>query len=376
MNTHHFHLESTDNLIGFAVNNAKPEEQVKVLTKASVTSDEPEFYTYTEQISNIFLSKIHISPSIVYQILILIHKDLTADVYINKFLVEIEILPKRDFKAGEIVMHNDIADIRSMKFSNIKITESDKVIYCFKVGWKFGLFFDLDRRTKLDVESMSLTLGTLNRYLSFQSIYKVLESKEQFEEMLKDGWFPFIELIGKDFDSLDKAYHDKFDFKNRIERVFSSFDKTRVQNIIDKWWNKQIFKDKKQILLAGINAFHRSDNEGYINCIKTLLTEIEGIIRLQYFSDTGKSKDVKISDLLKYLIEKGKIKSGSDYSLFLPIPFLKYLEDVVFSNFDLATNKIDLSRHSSSHGVAKADDYTKIKALQMILILDQIYFYI
>ena len=109
---------------------------------------------------------------------------------------------------------------------------------------------------------------------------------------------------------------------------------------------------------------------------KNSLTEIEGIIRLQYFSDTGKSKDVKISDLLKYLIEKGKIKSGSDYSLFLPIPFLKYLEDVVFSNFDLATNKIDLSRHSSSHGVAKADDYTKIKALQMILILDQIYFYI
>ena len=62
-------------------------------------------------------------------------------------------------------MHNDIADIRSMKFSNIKITESDKVIYCFKVGWKFGLFFDLDRRTKIRCRINVFNFGNIKSLL-------------------------------------------------------------------------------------------------------------------------------------------------------------------------------------------------------------------
>ncbi len=126
---------------------------------------------------------------------------------------------------------------------------------------------------------------------------------------------------------------------------------------------------------AGINAFLRGDNDGYINCINTLLPQVEGIIRLQYFADTGKGR-VKGKKLLSYLIEKGKGKSGSSESLFLPLHFFKYLNDVVFSDFDLEAGQVDLSRHSSSHGVAKAGAYTKIKALQTILVLDQIYFYI
>ena len=154
------------------------------------------------------------------------------------------------------------------------------------------------------------------------------------------------------------------------------FDKARIEKITNKWWGKQIIGDKKEILQAGINAFLRGDNEGNINCIKTLLPEVEGIIRLQYFSDTGKGKKVSVPKLLTHLAEKGKTKAGSDYSLFLPLAFLNYLKDVVFSDFNLEIGQLDLSRHSSSHGVAKAEAYTRIKALQMILVLDQIYFYI
>ncbi len=60
----------------------------------------------------------------------------------------------------------------------------------------------------------------------------------------------------------------------------------------------------------------------------------------------------------------------------MPSAFLNYLKDIVFADFNLETGQLDLSRHSSSHGVAKAEDYTKAKALQTILVLDQIYFYI
>jgi len=369
----HFHLDAVQDIGGFSLTNVEKGHYFWLLTRATTNSDEPEFHKYIEPLSNPFFNKVGVFRNAVYQFLILMHNDLSADLYINDFLIAIDIMLKRDVKKFEVIKNSDIADIRRLKFPNIEIVKTDKVIYCFKVGWKFGLFFDLGR--ELDIDAMELDLGTAYRYLSFQYVYEVLENEAQFEEMIKDGWFPFIEIIGSEYRSLSEAYQNKFHFDERIDKIVGNFDKARIERIINKWWMKQIFGDKRGILQAGINAFLRGDSEGYINCINTLLPQVEGIIRFQYFADIGKSR-VKGKKLLSYLIEKGKGKSGSGYSLLLPLPFLKYLNDVIFSDFDLETGKVNLSRHSSSHGVAKAEDYTKTKALQAILVLDQIYFYI
>ncbi len=372
----HFHLDLVQdiNIDGFSVTNVEKGNYFWLLTRATINSDEPEFYKYIEQLSNPLFNKVGIFPNAVYQFLILIHEDLSADLYINDFPVNIEIMAKRNMKKMTLVAQGDIADIRRLRFPNIEIVEKDKVIYCFKVGWKFGLFFDLNR--ELDTDAMESTLGTLYRYLSFQYVYQLLGAGTQFEEMMKDGWFPFIEIIGGEYRSLSEAYQNRFNFENRIGKIVGSFDKARIKRITNKWWGKQIFKDKKEILQAGINAFLQGNKGGFINCINTLLPQVEGIIRIQYFSDTGKGKDIHLQELLVHLIEKGKTKASSDSSLLLPLPFLRYLNDVVYSDFDLESGTIDLSRHSSSHGVAKAEAYTKTKALQAILVLDQIYFYI
>jgi hypothetical protein len=322
------------------------------------------------------LSKVGVVPDFVHQLLILIHKDLSADIFLNDFPVTIEIIAKRDLEKGEGVGQNDIADIKRLQFPLIQITDTDKVVFCFKKGWKFGLFFDLHRVQNLDIDKMSLAIGKLYRYLAFQYVYQVLENSAQYQEMIQDGWFPFIDIIGVEYISLAKAYQNKFDFENRIRDIVAIFDGARIERITNKWWRKQVFNDKKEILQAGINAFIRSDGEGYINCISTLLPQVEGIVRLQYFSDTKEGKDIPILKLLKFLIEKGRTKTGSDDSLFLPLPFLNYLKDIVFARFDLEASQIKLSRHSTSHGVVTADSYTRIKALQTILVLDQVYFYI
>jgi len=370
----HFHLDAVQDIGGFSLTNVKKDNYFWLLTRATTNSDEPEFYKYIEQLSNPVFNKVGVFPNAVYQFLILIHNDLSADLYINDFPVNIEIMAKRDMKKMEPVTQRDIADIRRLKFPNIKMAETDKVICCFKVGWKFGLFFDLNR--ELDTDDMSLTLGTLYRYLSFQYVYEVLETETQFEEMIKDGWFPFIEIIGAEYKSLSETYQNKFHFEDTIDKTVSNFDKARIERITNRWWRNKIFTEKKNILQAGFNAFLRGDNEGYINCIKTLLPEVEGIIRYQYLKDTGKGKNIGLKELLPHLIEKGEEKTGADYSLLLPLPFLRYLKDVVFSHFDLETGQVDLSRHSVSHGVARAEAYTKVRALQTILVLDQIYFYI
>ena len=349
----HFHLEKVQDIGGFSTVNAKPGEYVWLLTRASITSDEPNFYKYIEQISTMFFSKCGVLQDAVYQFLILIHRDLSAELYINNFPIEIEVLAKRDIKALEPIIDGDIADVRRLKFSNIQIADTDKVFYCFKVRWKFGLFFDLGRPEKLDIENMYWTLGKLYRELSFQHIYNTLKTREQFEEMLKDGWFPFVQLLSWQYKAIIEAYQDKLDFHNRIDKVVNSFDKEAIEKIVEKWWKNQIFKDKKELIQPGINAFKRFDNDGYVNCIKNLLSEAEGIIRLQYYSDTGKGKNVYMPELLDYLIEKGKKKTGSDCSLFLPLQFFDYLRNVIFPPFDLASGQVDLSRNTSSHGVAE-----------------------
>lgn len=370
----HFHLDKVEDIGGFTVTNVPKDHYFWMLQKASVTSDELEFYKYIEQLSSIFLNKVGVSSDIVNQFLVLIHEELSADVFVNDIPVAIEILAKRDLKKMEAVRKRDIADIRRLRLIDIQIVKTDKLIYCFKVGWKFALFFDLSR--ELNIEEIELTLGKLYRHLSFQHVFQVLESSILFEEMLKDGWFPFIELIGGDYEDISKAYENKFDFESNIERVVSRFGGDRIKKITDRWWRKDVFQEKRVIIEAGIGSFLQGNNTGYINCINTLLPQVEGIIRIQYFRKTGKGRKVKRPELLRYLIEKGKTKGGYDDSLLLPQPFLKYLEDVVYCDFDLESGKLDLSRNSSSHGVARPQDYTKYKALQTVLLLDQIYFYI
>jgi hypothetical protein len=368
------HLNAVENFIGFVVETVESGKMANIQTCGSLISDMPLFYTYIDQVSGSFLKNILVGQ--VSQFLILIHLDLSADIYLNSLPAKVLMMTKRSFEKGQVVTTNDIADIQRLSFEAIPIKDTDKVICCLKVGWKFGLFFDLDRQESLNIPAMEAELGALYRYLSFQYIYDVLESKPHFETLQKDGWFPFIEILASEFKELSEAYKNLPDPKKKIEEVVARFEKERVERIINKWWSKELFSDKKVILESGIRAYLRNDPEGFIACIKILLTEIEGIIRLHYFSETGKGKDVHVPDLIQHIFEKGKAKTGSEDSLLFPRDFLHYMKEAIFPKFDLEQGGVALSRHTSSHGVAKAEDYTKDRAVQMILILDQLYFYV
>lgn len=363
-----------ENLVGFVVETAQPGEMAKVQTRGSLVSDNPLFYTYIDQISGIFLKTAFVNH--IFQFLVLIHENLSADLYLNDLPVKVLMMTKRDFKKGEVITTGDIADIQQLSFEGINIKDTDKVIYCFKVGWKFGLFFDLDREHAINIPSMETELGALYRYLSFQYVYDVLESKPHFDMLLKDGWFPFIEILASEFKELSEAYKNLPDPQNKLQEIVNKFNEERIERIVKKWWKKEIFLDKKTILESGIQCYLGFDTKGFIACIKIFLTEIEGIIRLHYFEETGKGKHVHIPELINHVFDKGKVKTGSEASLFFPRDFLYYLKEVIFPQFDLEKGDIGLSRHTSSHGVAKGEEYSKIRAVQMILILDQLYFYI
>ena len=369
----HIHLDKIEKLAGLVVEDALPGEQAKIIIQGIFTSDEPIFYKCIENISNVFLSKL--PQDDICRYLAIIHEDLSADIYVNDFTIQMEIMSKRDVRGGELVLANDIADIRRVTFPEITILNTDKLLYCAKIGWKFGLFFDFDWNKNLDLDKVALILGDLCRYLKFQYVYEVIKPKKQFEEMINDGWFPFIELLANGYKELVEAYKGKKLLQNKITEICRRFDNAYLESLTKRWFSKNVFKSKGTLINASIRAFLQRDESGYINCFKTLHSELEGILRLQYSSDTG-SSDVKLKDLLDHVNTKGKSKTNSDYSLLLPSAFLEYLKNYIFKDFDVKTGNVSMSRHSSLHGVADANKYTEARALQVILTLDQLYFYL
>ena len=379
----HVHLEKVEPVAGFIEDFTSDRRQIEVAVSGELISDTPEFYKLMEEITKIYFSSAEFQMTVndIHSFLILVHSDLSADIYVNDFRVHVIVRLKRDienFEVGALIRHSDIADVHELNFPDIDIQDTDSVICCLKVGWKFLLYFNFvhsGRRT--DLASMQTDLGRLHRYLSFQDVYRTLEAKACFQDMMDDGWFPFVEILGKDYKELAAAYQNERSAPdNTVRTLLDSFDESRIKGMTEKWWGNHLFREKRKLLQAGINAFLRRTESDYISCIKNLYSEMDGILRFHYLRDTGKGSKIGQKQLIPHLIETGKRTAKSAVSLIFPKKFLTYLTDHVFGNFNLETGSVELSRHSSSHGVAAAEDYTEAKALQALLILDQIYFFL
>ena len=383
-------------ITGFSVCNVPAEHFFWDLCSSRQTSDQPIFYKYMDEISKLFLHppeyKVNISS--INNFLIIIHKDLSADIYLNDYPIEIKCRSKRDISEGELISDNSIADIVELRFPGIDIKESDNVICCIKVGWKFGLYFNFVRNPYLvqkeigssefeevelevsNLAQMQTQLGQLYRYLAFQYVYQSLESEPLFNEIIADGWFPFVEILGDEYKRLFETYqNDKFTYENDVRKLLDSFDEMRIKSITEKWWENSFFQEKRELLQPGIDAFLRGTQSDYISCVKNLYPEIEGILRSMYRADHTEGA-YRIEKVLTHLLDVGKLNVEDENSLLLPNEFLQYLKNSFFKDYDPANVTVDLSRHSVSHGAALGTGYTAEKALQALLTLDQIYFYL
>ena len=135
------HVKKVEQIVGF-LHRFFSDQCVEVEASTSITSDSPKFYTYINQISNIYFGSPEFSANVndIHSFLILIHNDLSADIYINDFQVKAQMRLKRNLGVGALIRANDIADIRELRIPDIDIQDSDSVICCLKVGWKFLLY--------------------------------------------------------------------------------------------------------------------------------------------------------------------------------------------------------------------------------------------
>lgn len=111
-----------------------------------------------------------------------------------------------------------------------------------------------------------------------------------------------------------------------------------------------------------------------IAAIKIAITEIEGVLRSAYANASVPKP--KIRHLLDFAIESAVSKSGAGDTLLLPEASALYLDGYTFVQFDPASGTTHAgSRHAVGHGAADATSFTKARALQVLLTLDQLAFY-
>lgn len=358
---------------GFAAERIEPGQVGNLWPERFVYSDQVEFYEYLDKLSDIYLPGVVID--IVSHFLAVHHEDESVDVYVNQVPAAVEILAKRDLKAGDPVALQDMADITGLTFPTVSIGERDNLVFCFKRGWKFGLYFNFRQSQdgqSLDIQNLARVLGYCYKFLSFQEEYAVLEQTELFDEMQQDGWFPFIQFLGGKFRQLATIYREKDQREERLDRLMAEFDQGVVEAFVGRWWKQPFFGEHKEVLEAGVGAFLRNTQEGFISCIKILYSEIDGMMRRHFTKEQG--REGKFRALVDFTHATSLSKFTSIGALGFPDHFAVYLSDVFLKKFDAVAENPEFSRHSALHGVARPDQYTKVRALQAILILDQLYF--
>jgi hypothetical protein len=134
---------------------------------------------FINQIEEAFLVPSGLSGDSITKFFIVLHSDNTADVYTN-YNVIVEGRVNRDVRAGEHIYVHDITDIEGYRME-ISIEPDDAIICVMKVGWKYGLYFDMTRTTSEEEvwRQLGLLYGSLHVDRIVQNIQKQIQESEQ-----------------------------------------------------------------------------------------------------------------------------------------------------------------------------------------------------
>ncbi|MYE05317.1 MAG: hypothetical protein F4Y00_10145 [Bacteroidetes bacterium SB0662_bin_6] len=358
-------------LVGISLNVAEKGEMVNVLQSAFFSSYDDDHRRYFEQILGQFSS---LGGSMPNDLLIVI-RNKKAQVH-TSFPVTVSIRSKGTIQQGRAVFKEQILDIEEVRFRDdffeADIQDGDKIVWLFRVDWSFGLYFDLSG--KLSTRELWKTLGQCFRTMHFHEVYAFFVDPANPERLIDRGWFPFIQFSTDEFRQLRHGISEPSELNAVEAHIVQAFSADRIDEISEGWWNNPAFRDKKEIIAAGLNAYKEGSAEQAINCIKNLVSEAEGIIRLHFHQNMGRRPTTR--ELMVYVSERGRKAFPSSGSLAFPDLFFEYLENYLFRGFDLTAGSVEISRHSVAHGVAAPNHYTRTGALQVILALDQIHHYI
>lgn len=359
-------------LVGFAMANvAAEDESGPVLTQAALISDHPFFHHCLRSFAQDVDAKLrgqgvdaHLAQASNFAILV--DPDFTAKLYLDCIELSLEMIAKRAVEKGEAVWSNDIGDIYRGQMRFPKIRPDQHFIICLRHEWKFLLIFDLTPEQPIDVDALEATIGIGMRRLMFETLYQTMGDERVLAAMFDKHWFPFNELIGAEFDDLQKAIKNDFNLEAVEANLITAFDQVRLNHLLERWWRNPHYDERRELLTEGVNLF----SEGrFIPSIKTLMTEIEGILRDRHVPRSSGRQGM--DKVLSIAFEDVAKTAGAD-TIYFPTQFVDYLNASIYGHFDPNQPGTGATRNTVGHGRAPKGSYTAVRALQTILVLDQI----
>jgi hypothetical protein len=358
---------------GIAASTGRPGEMVSVISRYAATSDVYVFHRIAAGMVDLLTHSAEqdgrpVKLDAAAFVLAVIKPDESAELYIDSTTAIMKARIKRDVLAGETIYHQDVSDILAIEFPDVEIASDDQVIVLFRERFRHAIFVDLSR--EFDRKFMSDTLGRLLRHLRYHEAYAVLADPALLDALIARGWFPFIEINHLEFAHIFGVLNDDDELAKVEASAVEAFTSARVAAMLERWLRQSVFKRREAVLRAGIEAFLAGNA---IAAIKTLITEIEGILQDAHIEAKGLS--AKTNQLIEFAATEAVAKSGSADTLLLPPEFQRYLTRNIFENFDpMSADKA--ARHSVSHGAAPPEAYTMVRALQVLLTLDQLSFFV
>lgn len=305
--------------------------------------------------------------------LLIIHEDHSAELWVDTAAVSLTVVYKKLFvESGQPVFDNDIADVIGVRFPAISIKSTDRILYLFRNSWRFGLYFDLRENINLDVQVLEKEIAALHRNLAFRHLYDAASNPKMMQILMEAGWFPFSDIINDHFENLATSFRRNSGIETCEAIISAAYNAERVDHILARWLSHPVFLKKELVLTSAINAFK---NEDYVSAVTVLLTQIEGILNAAHWEVRGSGANMP--NLLKFARSTAENKVGNNNTILLTKSFEKYLNDSTFGQSD-GRDRFGKSgsRHSVSHGNASDDAYSRVRAIQAILTMDQLAFFI
>lgn len=364
-------VKKLGNILGFNIKDIDPNNPDVLVQKGFVTNHSTLFKNFKMKILSQFIHETEVEN--LNRLLIIIDNQNDARIY-RVFPLRFGIRIKKGAKKGEVIFTDNISDINCVEFDDdfftMPMNNDDQIIWLTSNGGLSGLYFDFSRTSTIKTRKKDLALSY--KKMLYSQMYSFLSENQSINELIDKGWFPFINLIGTDFNLLSSTINTAT-YDRVIDELMERFDRNRLRELSNLWWSNSIFRNKKDVLSAGIEFFNHNNHSGDIACIKIMLTEIEGIIRHHIIKDEGEDRR-KQAAFITYLIEKGLSKYPDLGSMGFPNLFKKYLIDNTFDYFNVYDSDIKPNRHSVAHGFVNSSEYTRVRALQSILTIDQLFY--
>ncbi len=367
------------NLAGISAEAARGGQNVQIWTRMALTSDQDLFQKVIGNIASCIEHAAHAvgeypSLSRAQTVFLVLHPDNTGELWVDKAAMCTYHALKRPgtLAAGTVLFENDVADITGLWFPRTNVGPKDRILCILREGWRFALYFDFNPDENLAIEEAKRALGTLFRRMRYADLYASLAHEPTFGGMVAAGWFPFLELGSAEIRALLSNVEAAFPLEEAEQALIAAFDEARLERMFQRWLERAHLKEREAILRPAINAFKNFEP---VTVIKIILSEIEGVMSDAYFLVHGK-RPYRSNKLPDFMIEQAAERAGGKDTLFFPVEFGKYLKEYTYADFKAGDVGTAGSRHAVSHGAVASSEYTMTRALQALLTLDQMAFYV